>query len=123
MSTACSIDPASVISPELTKKISSALSMVFKPMCNDHSGRRGRKLAKDFLEQLFGDGIDVGCRFVQDQQFGPSQHRSSKRDELLLSQADAVSAGGDDGVQALRKAEKRLERFDSSRTAASCWLE
>ena len=75
-----------------------------QPVGDDDPGCRGREFEENFLEKFFGDRIDVGGCFVQNQQFRPAKHGAHKSDELLLAQADAVPAGRDRGIETFREA-------------------
>ena len=86
---ACSIEPASVRLPPPTKKMSSALWIVFSRWammtCVVVAGRRSEYL----FQQLFGDRVDIGGGFVEDQDFRLAQHRAQEGDQLLLTQREA----------------------------------
>ena len=121
MSSACSIDPAGVISPALMKKISSAFAMVFSRCAMMTLVVDGGSFAQDLLEQLLGDGVDVRRRFVEDQDLRLPQHRAHEGDELLLPQADAVAAGGHLRLEPLLEAREQaveIPRRQQRRRAA-----
>src|SRR5438309_4228277 len=64
-------------------------------MRNDDLSRRLRQLAEYLLELLLGHRVDVcGC-FVENQDLRIAQHGAHESNELLLSQADGISAGSD----------------------------
>ena len=93
-------------------------------MRDDHARRRCGQLVEDLLQQLLGHRIDVRRGFVEDQQIRLAQRGAHKRDQLLLPQADAVAAGGDCCVEAVRRSAKpELRELASSSTRVSCALE
>ncbi len=60
-----------------------------------------RQLLKYLFEQLFGHGVDVGGRLVEDQQFGIAQRSPHEGNELLLAEADGIARRDNLGVEAL----------------------
>ena len=55
------------------------------------------------FEELFGDRVDVGGRFIKDEQLGFTQHRAHECDELLLSKTDRVAGRGHFGIESVRE--------------------
>ena len=66
-----------------------------------YSGLSDEQLVDNLFQQLFGDGIDIGGSFIQDNEIGFSKHSTHKGDELFLPQADPVSGAVYLGIQSL----------------------
>lgn len=54
-------------------------------MGNDDGGCRAKELVKRALYHDFGDGIDIGSRFIEDEDLRRAENRTGNGEELALS--------------------------------------
>jgi hypothetical protein len=57
----------------------------------DNAGGGFGQFVQNIAQKLFSDGIDISSSFIQDEQFRVAQYGAHKGDQLLLSQADAIT--------------------------------
>jgi hypothetical protein len=77
---------------------------------DDLGGFRGEP-GKNLFEKLFGDGVDVGGGFVEDQQVGTPQCCAHEGNQLPLAQADATAVAGDFRLQTFREAREQAREI------------
>src|SRR5262249_8930625 len=65
---------------------------------------------EDLLKQLLGHSVDVGSRFIENQNLRISQNSAHERDDLSLAQAYAVAGRSDLGLKPLLETRKQTHK-------------
>ena len=93
-----------------------------EPVGDHDRGAFGHQFLEGMAHGLFVDGVEMGCRFVEDEHLGVLQERARDGDTLTLSAGEPYPALADPGFQAVRKGldERPSEaRFTASSSSAA----